>query len=91
MARTLSAPDTAAGKKAKCPACGQIMVVPEAVHEAEELGAAAATGLPHRIGPQNPRLASPENWLDQMQGPDARQRPRAGGERTAALSGCAAK
>ena len=27
--KTLSAPDTAAGKKAKCPSCGQIMVVPE--------------------------------------------------------------
>jgi predicted RNA-binding Zn-ribbon protein involved in translation (DUF1610 family) len=26
--KTLSAPDTAAGKKAKCPACGQVMIVP---------------------------------------------------------------
>src|SRR5262245_16044483 len=26
--KTLSAPDSAAGKKAKCPACGQVMIVP---------------------------------------------------------------
>jgi predicted RNA-binding Zn-ribbon protein involved in translation (DUF1610 family) len=26
--KTLSAPETAAGKRAKCPACGQIMIVP---------------------------------------------------------------
>jgi predicted RNA-binding Zn-ribbon protein involved in translation (DUF1610 family) len=36
-AKTLSAPDTAAGKKAKCPACGTLMIVPDGVFDAEEL------------------------------------------------------
>jgi len=38
--KTLSAPESAVGKKAKCPACGTLMIVPEAVLEAEEIGAA---------------------------------------------------
>ena len=36
--KTLSAPDSAVGKKAKCPSCGQLMTVPEVVHEAEPVG-----------------------------------------------------
>lgn len=35
--KKLNAPDTASGKRAKCPACGQIMQIPEIVHEAEEV------------------------------------------------------
>jgi predicted RNA-binding Zn-ribbon protein involved in translation (DUF1610 family) len=37
-AKALTAPENAAGKKAKCPACGQIMIVPEVVFAAEEFG-----------------------------------------------------
>ena len=44
--KTLSVPDTAAGKKAKCPACGQIMTVPEVIREAEEFGATDADPAP---------------------------------------------
>ena len=36
--KTLSAPDTATGKKAKCPGCGQILTIPQVVHEAEAVG-----------------------------------------------------
>ena len=43
--KTLTAPDAAAGKKAKCPACGQIVPVPavvqEVVQEAEAIGVEA--------------------------------------------------
>jgi len=42
-AKNLSAPDTAAGKKAKCPACGTTMVIPTGVFDAEEIG---ITSLP---------------------------------------------
>jgi predicted RNA-binding Zn-ribbon protein involved in translation (DUF1610 family) len=40
--KTLNAPDDAAGKRAKCPGCGNVITVPSAVQEAELLGAAAA-------------------------------------------------
>ena len=55
--KTLSAPDTAAGKKAKCPACGQIMTVPEVVHEAEPVGVAGAGTI--RPALPRPPAASP--------------------------------
>jgi predicted RNA-binding Zn-ribbon protein involved in translation (DUF1610 family) len=35
--KTLSAPDTAAGKQAKCPACATMMLVPTGVFDAEEI------------------------------------------------------
>jgi len=62
----LSAPETAAGKKAKCPTCGQIMTVPEAVQDAEEIGASPSTPFSPL-----PSAESPQNWLDEMQGPEA--------------------
>jgi predicted RNA-binding Zn-ribbon protein involved in translation (DUF1610 family) len=62
--KTLSAPDTAAGKKAKCPSCGQIMLVPEAVHEAEDVYASSAD--PYAVSSE-PAAGAAENWLDEMQ------------------------
>ena len=35
--KRLSAPDSAAGKRAKCPTCGAVVVVPEPVYDAEEV------------------------------------------------------
>ncbi len=64
--KTLSAPDTAAGKKAKCPSCGQIMVVPEVVHDAEDIYAPAPE--PSTPFSPHPSAGPPENWLDQLQG-----------------------
>ena len=81
--KNLSAPDSSSGKRAKCPACGQIMVVPEAVHDAEEFGAGAATVHPISL---QPSAGSPENWLDEMQGPAAAPpAPGAGRRGTAAV------
>ena len=39
--KSLSAPDTAAGKKARCPSCANIMTVPTGVYDAEEISSAA--------------------------------------------------
>ena len=77
--KNLSAPDSSSGKRAKCPACGQIMVVPEAVHDAEEFGAPASEpSTPFSLQPSG---GSPETWLDEMQGPAAASTPPgAGGE-----------
>ena len=44
--KTLTAPDTAAGKKAKCPACAATMIVPAGVYDAEEIGAASPEPAP---------------------------------------------
>ena len=71
--KTLSAPETAAGKKAKCPSCGQVMIVPEVVHDAEDLYAPAPEPAP---GPSAPlgsesSAGSPQSWLDEAQGPAA--------------------
>lgn len=35
--KQLQAPDSAAGKRAKCPACGNVFAIPEPVHDAEEV------------------------------------------------------
>lgn len=35
--KTLKAPDTAAGKKAKCPQCSAVVKIPEMVYDAEEI------------------------------------------------------
>ena len=76
--KTLSAPDTAAGKNAKCPVCGQIMTVPETIHEAEEFG--APTPEPSTPSSAQPSAGSPESWLDDMQGLAAPVAPGPGGE-----------
>ena len=44
--KTLSSPDSAAGKNAKCPACGTVMVVPTGVFDAGEPGAAGPPPAP---------------------------------------------
>lgn len=63
--KTLSAPDTAAGKKAKCPSCGQIMIVPDVVHEAEDIYASP----PEPFTPYSPQppAGSAPGWLDDVQ------------------------
>lgn len=38
--KTLKAPDSAAGKKAKCPQCGAVVAIPEPVFDAEEVSEA---------------------------------------------------
>ena len=40
--KTLTAPDAAAGKRAKCPGCGQVITIPAPVQEAELFDVAAA-------------------------------------------------
>lgn len=35
--RRLKAPDSAAGKRAKCPTCGAVVVVPEPIYDADEI------------------------------------------------------
>lgn len=35
--KTLKAPDSAAGKKAKCPQCGAVVAIPEPVYDAQEV------------------------------------------------------
>ena len=42
--KTLKAPDSAAGKKAKCPQCSADIKIPEPVYDAEEFSGGEATG-----------------------------------------------
>ncbi len=56
--KTLTAPDAAAGKRAKCPGCGQVITVPAPVQDAELVGAAAASD-PYGIAEPVPAAASP--------------------------------
>jgi len=59
--KTLSAPDNAAGKKAKCPFCGEIMTVPETVLDAEAVGVGVAGpsgGLGQTTTPPSPAAGS---------------------------------
>lgn len=78
--KTLAAPDSAAGKRAKCPACSQVMIVPAAPQ-------AEGSGPPPQppSTPFTPPSSGPggENWLDQISGgaPAARaSAPVPGGE-----------
>jgi predicted RNA-binding Zn-ribbon protein involved in translation (DUF1610 family) len=64
--KTLSAPDTAAGKKAKCPGCGQIMSVPDAVRQAEPVGTGATA---QTAGPGQTSAASSPAADDQSRQP----------------------
>jgi len=41
--KTLKAPDTSAGKKAKCPGCSTVIQVPDLVYDAEEIQAESST------------------------------------------------
>jgi len=71
--KTLSAPDTAAGKKAKCPSCREIILVPEAVQESQGFYPSApqpsAPSAPPAPPAPPPPSGSPDKWLDQLQGP----------------------
>ena len=74
----LSAPETAAGKRAKCLECGQIMIVPEVVQEAEDIYAPVP-------GPSSPFSPPPSadatgNWLDEMHGSGSRRGPLGAGD-----------
>lgn len=67
--KTLSAPDSAAGKKAKCPTCATLMVVPEVIHNAEP------GGIPDAPPPPLP----PEyNMLDDILGTGPAAEPQQG-------------
>jgi predicted RNA-binding Zn-ribbon protein involved in translation (DUF1610 family) len=44
--KTLQARDSSAGKKAKCPGCGAVIEVPEAIYDAEEIADAGAGASP---------------------------------------------
>lgn len=52
--QTLEVPDSAAGQKVKCPACGDVRVIPAAVTAAEPVkeDRPAAAGLPPMHGPE---------------------------------------
>jgi predicted RNA-binding Zn-ribbon protein involved in translation (DUF1610 family) len=74
--KTLSAPDSAAGKQAKCPSCGQIMIVPDASH-AGDFDAPLPSSAP------GDTQSGDENWLDNLGGaaPVAEgAAPQSGGE-----------
>ena len=78
--KTLAAPDTAAGKRAKCPGCGQIMIVPAGARDAETFGVAS----PQPQSPLEPQPSDPqpvggggENSLDGLNAPE--QSPGAAG------------
>jgi predicted RNA-binding Zn-ribbon protein involved in translation (DUF1610 family) len=79
--KVLSAPDTAAGKKAKCPACGTVMVIPTGVFDAEEIGAAspapapAPTSEPTPAPMPGPTAAPPEFNMDDIVGAGAAPSP----------------
>jgi predicted RNA-binding Zn-ribbon protein involved in translation (DUF1610 family) len=64
--KTLSAPDSAAGKKAKCPSCSQIMIVPAAAQQSGDFGAPPPQPAPAPSGP--PPTAGGESWLDELDG-----------------------
>ena len=67
--KTLSAPDSAAGKRAKCPSCGQIMIVPGAAQQAGGLS-------PRRHLTRHPCRRSStaaSSWLDELDGASHRR------------------
>jgi hypothetical protein len=68
--KMLAAPDSAAGKRAKCASCSQVMNVPTAAQPIAEFGA-----LPTQPPPAPPDsqswTARGESWLDDLGGPSA--------------------
>ncbi|MGO9115728.1 MAG: DUF4190 domain-containing protein [Thermoguttaceae bacterium] len=72
--KSLSAPDTAAGKKAKCPACGTVMIVPIGVFEDQEFGAASPEPPAHEYNMIDDILGTtPSQSTDDS--PGSRQEP----------------
>jgi phage FluMu protein Com len=72
--KLLRVPDSAAGKKAKCPQCATIFVIPEPIRDAEEIGA-------EEISPPAPAAApaqddySVRDEFDFLRGPEAAASP----------------
>jgi predicted RNA-binding Zn-ribbon protein involved in translation (DUF1610 family) len=62
--KALSAPESAAGKRAKCPACGEIMIVPAPVLDAEPIDIAAPQ--PSSPWEPQPSPAADANWQGGM-------------------------
>ena len=76
--KTLSAPDNAAGKKAKCPTCGTVMIVPEVVHDAEEFGTTGPEPAPSESNPPDEMLgaaSSPSPFSAPAPGQEPARRP----------------
>jgi predicted RNA-binding Zn-ribbon protein involved in translation (DUF1610 family) len=65
--KTLAAPDSAAGKRAKCPSCNQIMIVPTPAQPLADFGALPAQPPPPPPGSQS-SAAGGESWLDDLGG-----------------------
>jgi predicted RNA-binding Zn-ribbon protein involved in translation (DUF1610 family) len=64
--KTLSAPDAAAGKKAKCPACSQVMIVP-GVGTGTEMSSSPPDDHPAADHASTaPAAGSGTNWLDDL-------------------------
>ena len=59
IASPLPAPETAAGKRAKCPSCGQIMIVPEPTRQAGEFGVMPSPPSPPPAGGHTARGIDP--------------------------------
>jgi predicted RNA-binding Zn-ribbon protein involved in translation (DUF1610 family) len=66
----LSAPESLAGKKAKCSKCGSMMIIPEVIHPAEE------------VGPSDPLADSQEDYKLQGDMPDGPPRETGTGSET---------
>ena len=60
--------DSAVGKRAKCPACGQIMIVPGAAQAAEQFGSPPTEAPAGPYSPQ-PAAGGGEDWLSDLSGP----------------------
>jgi len=91
--KTLSAPDTAVGKKAKCPVCGIVMIVPTDVFEAEELGITSLDPAPQEYNVMNDILAtgpaqSPASAAAPGQEPVRRPCPMCGEQIVATAAKC---
>ena len=65
--KPLAAPDSAVGKRAKCPGCGQVMVVSAPAAEVDEIEVAPIS---------EPAAASGDNWMDGLGGATQARRPR---------------
>ena len=61
--KRLQAPDSAAGKRAKCPNCSKVLVIPEPVYEAEEFAEEPAPAPAPEPAPA-PQPAGPRDLSD---------------------------
>lgn len=63
--KTLTAPDNAAGKKAKCPSCGSLMMLPQPVRDAEPFSQDPFAGPPAGGGAASPPAGGIGELLDE--------------------------